>query len=524
MATLAGRPFMPFAARALQPTKRSLADDLEPTWREIFLSGLAVIWFAAATGSSSEYDDTASTIGLVYFSLVLGWAGYRQMARNVSALWTPLLWYRVAMLTYFGVGSLVPIWSNAATRTMMEGFYEFYSWEILKLNLLVSIFHVTFLCTSKILFTMVRNREMRVEQLKKVKTLDLGKRPLINRSAVNMIAFGVLCLAVGSFVNFFIVFPVTVGWFTVPLYSTFYNLVILSWIGYFMVTLWSLQTGKRLVLIFVILVALGETMIGFFAMSKSVIMMPMVMVGIGFVYHKRSLTRIAVFGTAMISTFLILSPMMGYVRNVNGAYYANYTPPEELPKVYASYFDSSSNNGMEDRSGDIQEGWLRLSYVNAGTFAISQYDNRLPGNSYRYWAIVWIPRAIYPNKPFITDVSREFSYLANGNFNSSSSPGLPAEGYWNGGWLGVIGIACLLSIIMSLWSIYSFIVIERQAWHLFFIVLLGMRMSIRMDGALVSDVIGPIGIAFLAHLVLELLNRFLPQSVVKLLDRVTLVS
>ena len=150
---------------------------------------------------------------------------------------------------------------------------------------------------------------------------------------------------------------------------------------------------------------------------------------------------------------------------------------------------------------------------------INQYDHGMPGNSYRYWSIVWIPRIIYPTKPIITDVGRELSYAANGNYNSSSSAGIAAEAYWNGGWVLSMGIAIFLALVFGLWTIYSYEIIQRKAWHLFFIVLIGMRMALRVDGAFVSDILGPIALVILAHIALELMNRFLPQALAGVMRR-----
>jgi hypothetical protein len=262
--------------------------------------------------------------------------------------------------------------------------------------------------------------------------------------------------------------------------------------------------------------ALGECAIGFFAMSKSVMLMPLVMVSIAFIYHHRSLLRISLFAGCFVTLFMFLSPIITHVRDMNGKYYDSAVQAKDIPGLYVSYFTT----GVEsDQFAEVETGWMRLSFVNAGTFVINQYDHGMPGNSYRYLWIVWIPRVIYPEKPIITDVGRELSYAANGNYNSSSSAGLAAEAYWNGGWLLMIGVAIFLALVFGLWTIYSYEVIQRKAWHLFFVVLIGMRMAIRVDGAFVSDIVGPIALVVLAHIALELMNRFLPQALAGVMRR-----
>jgi len=496
----------PSEAERLQP-RSSMIHDLEPTYREILFSALVALWFAIGTGALPGSEDWINTIGLTAFSIVLAWAGYRQMKLNVASLWTPIMWYRVALLSYYGIGSLVPIWTNADTQELMKGFYSYFPYEIVKLNLLITTFNLVFIATIKLLFIAISNRSISKSFL---------DRKFISPSNFSMIAFGSLCLVVGSAVNYLIIFPQVVGWIKLSFFSTLANLSVLSWLGYFMVIFWGLENKRREFIIWPITLALGECVIGFFAMSKSVMLMPLVMVGIAFIYHRRSLFRISLFAGCFVTLFMFLAPIITHVRDMNGKYYDSAVTAKDIPGLYLSYFTTGRES---DQYADVETGWMRLSFVNAGTFVINQYDHGMPGNSYKYLFIVWIPRIIFPDKPIITDVGRELSYAANGNYNSSSSAGLAAEAYWNGGWLYTAGVAIFLALIFGLWTIYSYEVIQRKAWHLFFIVLIGMRMALRVDGAFVSDIVGPIALVVLAHIALELMNRFLPQALASVMRR-----
>jgi len=508
MATLATSRYLP-ETEHLRP-RSSMIHDLEPTYREVFFSALIALWFAVGMGALPGSEDWINTIGLIAFSIVPAWAAYRQMKLNVASLWTPMMWYRVALLSYYGVGSLVPIWTNADTQELMKGFYSYFPYEIVKLNLLISTFNFIFIAVVKILFMSLSN-----ESIEK----SILNRKFISPSNFNMIAFGSLCLIVGSAANYLIIFPQIVGWIKLSFFSTLANLSVLSWLGYFMVIFWGLENKRREFIIWPIALALGECVIGFYAMSKSVMLMPLIMVSIAFIYHRRSLFRITLFAGSFVSLFMFLSPIITHVRDMNGKYYDSAVSAKDVPSLYLSYFTTGRES---DQFADVETGWMRLSFVNAGTFVINQYDHGMPGNSYRYLPIVWIPRIIYPDKPIITDVGRELSYAANGNYNSSSSAGLAAEAYWNGGWLYVIAVAIFLALLFGLWTIYSYEVIQRKAWHLFFIVLIGMRMAIRVDGAFVSDIVGPIALVVLAHIALELLNRFLPRALPGVMRRLSL--
>jgi hypothetical protein len=218
----------------------------------------------------------------------------------------------------------------------------------------------------------------------------------------------------------------------------------------------------------------------------------------------------------MMVAFTTLAPVITYARNTAQSVYSSQASPSEIVSIYLSYY-------TEDNIGPIdsnkQDGLMRLSYVNTGVFAMNQYDAGRPGDSLRYASIIWVPRLIYPDKPLITDISREFTYSINGNYDSSTSPGIPSEAYWDGGWIGVILIAIFVALTFTLWSLYTFIVIEREAWHLFFVVVIGMRTASRLDGAIVADILGPIGIAVLAHVFIDLLNRFLPKQLSAIFGR-----
>ena len=487
--------------------KSSMIDDLEPTYREVFFSGLVALWFAIGMGALPGSEDWINTIGLSAFTIVLAWAAYHQMRRNVASLWTPLLWYRITMLSYFGIGSMVPTWVNGDTLDLIKGFYNFFGYEVIKLDTLVTTFNLCFITTVKIIFVAISNKSI-------WSSLPGGK--IISQSNFSMIAFGSTCLAVGCSINYLIILPQIVGWINLPYFSTLANLSVLSWLGYFMVVYWALENKNWMFLVIPILLSLGECGIGFLAMSKSVMLMPLIMIAIGFIYHRPNFYRIVAFGSFFIAIFMLLSPAVAYVRDINGAYYNGSAPADEIPGMFISYFNGSRG---DDAFADVEIGWARLSFVNAGTFVINQYDHGMPGQSYRYWSIVWIPRIIYRNKPIITDVSRELSFAANGNYNSSSSAGLAAEAYWNGGWIATISISIFVAIVFGLLSIYSYEVIKRRAWHLFFVVLIGMRMAVRVDGVFVSDILGPLPLAILAHVALELMNRFLPRALASVTRR-----
>jgi len=118
-----------------------------------------------------------------------------------------------------------------------------------------------------------------------------------------------------------------------------------------------------------------------------------------------------------------------------------------------------------------------------------------------------VPRFIYPDKPNISAAGQEFTVAVNGNDASLTSPGIPPELYWDAGWLGVILGSLYVAILCTVLSLYTLTVMRAEAYHLLFVVLLGLRIGTRIDGFMVQDFIGPIVVVFAAHIALTFLNR-----------------
>jgi hypothetical protein len=479
--------------------------QVQPQWGEVILCLASLFLYGVAAGYEGDALSIINTIGPLIFSLGLIWGIISLLQRSANNLWIPLFWYRVAMLVYFGVGALVPLYVNEASRAMIRKFYDFYPNDLLKLNILIALFHGLMLLFSSLIMSVAENTS---------KNRKARAKPFISRSNVSLGACGAIFLIAGDLVNFLIILPSTLGLYDLTVLGQFINLSLGSLLGYFMLTLWSLRNRSGWFIV-IIIAALLETLLGLLQMTKFIALFPSVMVGLGFVFHKPTLRRLAVFAGVMMFVFTTIAPVIGYTRNSAQAAYAGNATPLEVVSIYLSYFSDDTIIDVED----TQDGWARLSYVNVGVFAMNQYDDGFPGNSLRYAPIIWVPRVIYPDKPFVTDIAREFTYAINGNYNSSTSPGIPAESYWNMGWTGVVIFSAVLALVFTLWSFYTYIVIEREAWHLFFIVLLGMRTASRLDGTFVVDIMGPLGIAVLAHFAIEFLNRFLPERLGKLFAR-----
>lgn len=471
---------------------------IAPPLIEPGLAALTIIIYAISLAYRNPLTETSNYIGPILLSAAVLLSAFVFVKRDINAIWTPMVWVRLAIATYFGIGAIVPFFINDDTSDLIRSFFNFYEHDVVKYNLVNAVFLLFFSVLG--FFTSVILHDKR-----SIIVLKIG---LFEPSALSQEVFGAVLIATGFTANFLVIYPIQFGLVNGSVPQTVSVLAQLPLVGYFLLINWTARTRSNLIYLILGICAFDSVM-GAIQFSKFETIFPWVMAALGYFHSRITWKNVLVFFLGIGALYFAIGPVAAFGRaDIASRHGADYNAPlgERIASIQA-YFAG----GAAAQEDNLQIGWARLSYVNAGSWAISQYDQGIPGNSWRYMPIVWIPRIIYPKKPIITDVSREFTYLVNGNYNSSTSPGLPAEAYWDFGWAGVLMCAVILNFIFSLWSIYSIGVLRKGSWHLFFVVLIGMRMGLRIDGAMVSDIIGPIGIAVMAHIVLQLSNRYLPQ-------------
>ncbi len=406
-----------------------------------------------------------------------------------TAIWTPLLWNRIAIMIYFCFGNLVPYVVDEVSRKYIEVFFLFQPQDVADVNLITAIFMVVYLSTCTLLSKSVQ--------------LFFGKSRLITVSKVSMETMGLLFLIFGGIPYFLGNLGFLFG------LNVLANLNFLSeisrsvYVGILLLTIQYYDSDRLKFLMVASFVAI-LSFLGVFELNKSSVLFPVLVFSMGVIYKSKNVSHIVMLILFAFGLYSTVSGPISYARVQS----FNTTNGFQGDKLFArgaqllSYYGSS--NAFEKEK--ISETWIRISYINGAAFAVYQYDNGNPGDSWKDLAVVWIPRALYPNKPIITDVARDFSYIATGNDVSQATPGLIAEAYWNQGWLGVVLVAILTGIISTFWSVYSITAMQRQAWHLFPIVLLGMRMGTRFDGMLAPDIFGPLSYAVIGHFALQFLN------------------
>lgn len=463
---------------------------------EIVGTIVALLLYGVAAASAGGLSDFANFAGPTILSGVVGWALYGMWIRNVHAIWTPLFWYRVAIAAYFGVGSMVPLLVNADTRDLINQLFTLYAADVIKFNTVVALLHLLIcLMGNAVLALWLRRDRSRM------------RRPAMEPSRLTLRQLGALFLIVGASVNYLILYPNAFGIGGFAASNAVSQVGQLAYISYFMLAYAGFRDGETRLVVIPVVLSLLDSVAGWVMLAKYAALFPVMMVPLAYLTYRPSLRRAATVMAFLLPYYFFMNPVITEARNtVDRAQGAVPTPRETIPALSAALV----GGGGYDVGPEYQTGLMRLSYVNAGALAINLYDQGLPGNSLRDIFVVWIPRALYPDKPIITDLGVDFTFIATGSRHSSTSPSIPGEAYWFAGWWGVLLFAAMLTIVLVPWSVYSLSVMHAGAWHLFFVVLLGLRVGSRLDGMMVPDIIGPVSVAILGHYVLHFANRFAP--------------
>ncbi|MFC4294000.1 hypothetical protein ACFO0A_02880 [Novosphingobium tardum] len=466
---------------------------LAPSFDELALLLLASALGAVALLLGGLWLTIMNVLVPVVLMFTMARATIGMLRVSVATVWTPLLWLRAAIFFYGGFGTVVLIVANDASRDYAEMFFTVYAHDILEYNVIL------------VLFTLVMLAVVRIVTARPDYTGERRGLFDLPKSSLDLSVIGLSFLLLGAAANFMFIIPYQFGYVRTTFPAFLSEVAQASMIGLFLTTV-SLARRRSPLLLPVIMFGLLFVLLGLLAFSKSSTVMPWVMLCLAYFYLRPTLRRAVIMASSIVALFFLSAPLVDQGRMLMSVRYGGIDAPAPLSErleMLGTYFD---DRAMASGDEDVNYAALRFSYVNVGSFVVALRDTGQGGSTYENAAAIFVPRALWPDKPIITDDARQLSYQMTGNWNNSLAPGLAPEAYWNGGWLGVVLIAMLLGTVVSTWSIYNLSVQLNSAWHLFPIVLLGVRMGSRFDGFFVADVLGPIAFGVIGHFVLTLAN------------------
>ena len=423
---------------------------------------------------------TANLVGPLVMTVVLGHSAWRMARADARNIWTALFWFRLSTGTYFGVGTFIIFIVNNATLLYIEDFHQFSEHDVLKMNMIVSLSTVLILVAARVVLLMGRRWTRGGAAAPEVSARDRTR---------NLLAAGTLFLAVGLTVNYGINVPHAFGWTNAVLPGSLTGLARFTMLGVFMLALWSLQRARWLLPAIAALAAI-EMLFQLLMFSKSNTLLILIMFLLAFLWRKISIVRSIICAALVVGTYAYLQPLVSYCRTELAARYGDDTQVSfgQRFDILTSY--TPSPGPTVSTQEQIQGALSRLSYVNAATFLIDQYDHGAPGEWQELLPAVFVPRFLWAEKPIISDVGFDIYELGTGRRTSSSGAGIYADSYWVMGWWGVIIYMPIFGVILGVLSASAARFLRQGKWLLFPVVLMGMQMGYRTDGHYITDVAG----------------------------------
>jgi hypothetical protein len=243
----------------------------------------------------------------------------------------------------------------------------------------------------------------------------------------------------------------------------------------------SATRGRKATVWFVLLFVI-EFMTAGLVTSKIAILEVIVAVLVGRTLAVRKVST-AMNGFVVLGLLLlVLQPvvtgyrMMG--RSTGGGYASTAVETGSLMVQSLSDCLHGNNTGQDSYS---QGWWYRLCYTPQQAFAMQEYDSGRPGSPWGDFAMGLVPRMLWPDKPLVTP-GVNFSLLISNNPDNNNAPGVLGEGYWYGGWLGLLLVCLYTGMLLGGIDRVSKEVISCRAWIAMPLVIVGIRTSFRIDG------------------------------------------
>lgn len=266
--------------------------------------------------------------------------------------------------------------------------------------------------------------------------------------------------------------------------------------------------GAGVVHVIAMTLAIFDSAMGLLLLNKSAILMPIMVLLLG-LYLRRPSLKLIVASVAILATvFLALVNPVGEARPIlaKGGDHSVSARLQILKEVFGP--DASPNYGSNS--------WTRLCYTVSQVAAVGLYENNQGGEDVELLAWVFVPRALFSNKPIITRSGTEFNKKITGSDTSSTGMGLFVSGYYNLGWVGLFLASISAGWILSTFAAISRAVVASGSLILLPVGLLGSFMAFRIDGHFVADYLGPFGMVMVPFLALIFIFREgAPKTVVE---------
>lgn len=442
-----------------------------------FLTMLVLLFFVYSLVDlfgSTESREFINWTGPIALLVTCALTGIRLVKRNPLLIWTPLPWFLAACGTYFGFGPLLYTFGNTATVADSSIIWAVDILDLFRTNQL----NVTGILIVTLSFYVSYDYFRQGG--------DRGTSRITDNRTVEIITVGFLAL--GTFVKFRYSLPYEFGLTDEVLPGSFYSLEQMTKLGLAMLGYLAVRKGGIWLVILGVLLAL-EASVELLRFSKAALLLAFLMPLLGSFLAKPRATVLVVGGLGIVCIYVLATPIVGWGRidltERAGGFHG--VPLEERLDIIQQGSFTGTTNEQHDES---QDWWSRLNYAPLQAFAMRQYDEGKSGASLGLALYALVPRILWPEKPDMTDMARDFTELALGYRGFNTSIGIFGEAYWNGGWWMVGAVCVYVGFLFSVLTRVSLLRMRRREIIFLPCILLGMQMGFRVDGWIVPDYIG----------------------------------
>jgi hypothetical protein len=401
-------------------------------WETIFhicLSGLTLM--AYSVESVPEIFWTA--IAPCTLLILLTWGALELYKTDPLYLLTAGFWFRIAAAAFFGLGGLWRVLATETTLTEILTFFNPSQDEMNKAQMVVTVSICIIIAVSNL-----------VEGSRRKATTS-NLIPVEAEKWLPAFTFG--CLLIGIPVLVYFTMQTLLGFEAET--NGFTALGNLAYLGIFLAVYAGFR-GKKMMLLLGIAGTALLVLHGAVLAIKQVMLLPLIMAAIAHLLCRPKLRNAVLWAAGIGLTYALSAPYVTYSRTEAFHRYGMLTPTLAVRlQLIDNYL--AGDRGDFAAVDDYQLWLARISYLPSQAFAVASYDAGRRATSVDLALYVLVPRLLMPDKPdFLPGVDYNVAVFANGD--SQSSPSLVAEGYYVGGWPGVIFWMSLYGAEIGLYS------------------------------------------------------------------------
>jgi hypothetical protein len=262
----------------------------------------------------------------------------------------------------------------------------------------------------------------------------------------------------------------------------------LAYLGIFLAVYAGVRGNMRMLLLGIagtVLLVLNGAVLA----NKTAMLGPVLMAAIAHLVRRVKLVNAAMWGVCIGLMFPLSASYVTYARQEalrsSGTLYVGLAERLRLIQNYLS-----GDRGVSDADPDFQSWLARISYLPYQAFAVVSYDAGRPGTSLDHALYAFVPRFLMPDKPEFHP-GFDFNEALIDLRNNQTTPTLVADGYYVGGWPGVVFWMSLYGAVIGF---YSREALRRlRAGHILFFPVIVMALQAGQNAAdLIVDVLlGP---------------------------------